>query len=166
MTAQQVKNLKRFDDFDVRALKALGKWENEDCLKRTRITHQRRKTKRKVLRYEEESEPEESSTVEEEDEAMSYENNDFSIVNVKAEAQFENPLVEEEEEESPIQFVTHSEQPNSPKRRKVDDSEDTDKSKVVEDNTKAIKQHTAAIMGLTDSINALTSTIRSYLYNK
>lgn len=176
ISEKRILNLKRFDDLDARAVKALGKWDDSSNgpahipvpLGLLMKTRKRFRTTKEKETSEEEEESEDNEENDELDDADASQNN-FDCVNVKREAEYDDPLVNE------VQMPEQqSERPKAKKSRtSVRNNEEFEEperagrnEKVIEENTKAIKQHTAALMGLTDSLNALTSTIRSYMYNK
>lgn len=189
MSYKSVKNLKRFDEFDVRALKAIGKWENDHGGASKILNNTKRKLRRNIRTsgYQEgDSDDDEDDDDEDESEDNDFyhtTNDSFSFPNVKTEVDYEDPLVEEipapitviqtlEEEEAPVV--------NRRKRRREMDVNETQYEepvqnenheamsyeKVLVENTRAMKQHTAAIVGLTEALHTLTSTIRTYMYNK
>ncbi|KAL7012828.1 hypothetical protein ACKWTF_015067 [Chironomus riparius] len=103
MSQSAVKNLKKFDEFDVRALKALGKWEN-DHGGASKVLNNRKKKRRRVYRRggDEESESDDQDEQDEDDSEdndfyslMSPAPDTFNCLNVKTEVEIEDPLVEE-----------------------------------------------------------------------
>lgn len=141
-------------ELDIRALKALGKWTDENTYK----IHPE-------LHYNDNKDNDNDNTnyEDEGDDDYSYHSDQFDFIET-------GPKMEPVED--PIVIY-----PENPKKRKHDDEpkrqqspppppESSKHSKIVEENTKAIRNHTAALMALADSITSLTSTIRSYMYSK
>ena len=103
MSESAVKNLKKFDEFDVRAIKALGKWEN-DHGGASKVLNNRKRKRRRVYRRGGDD-GSESDQDEEQDEDDSEDNDFYSLMspapdsfnclNVKTEVEIEDPLVEE-----------------------------------------------------------------------
>lgn len=159
--------MKRFDEFDVRALKALGKWGNESCLlgKNRNTKKMRRKRRSDDDGYEEEERQEDAYY--NHDELFNYNDtaDEYSSVNIKTEVEFDDPLIAET---STVPVIAESISLPEAKRRKVslEGTGETEGGNGLEENTKALRQHTAAIVGLTESINLLTDVIRSYMSNK
>lgn len=105
MSESAVRNLKKFDEFDVRALKALGKWEN-DHGGASKVLNNRKRKRRRVYRRggggDDDSESDEQDEQDEDDSEdndfyslMSPAPESFSCLNVKTEVEIEDPLVEE-----------------------------------------------------------------------
>jgi Myb/SANT-like DNA-binding domain len=132
-------------ELDVRTLKALGKWTDED----TYNTNPQLHYDCDMTNFEDEGGDED------------YSNNSESYQDIFEAAPKTEPL------EDPIVVF-----PERSKKRKLQDDEEeaspepSKHSKVIEENTKAIRNQTAALMTLSDSITSLTSTIRSYMYSK
>ena len=184
MSHSAVRNLKKFDEFDIRALKALGKWENDDGGAH-KILNNTKRRRRRVYKQDSDSE-------QEAEEDMSEDNNEYfnltadnfnCLATVKTEIEIEDPLVEEIQprastlDQSALSIIPQIQPVKQRKRQRqieiepneydeFDQSSAETYEKVLSENTKAMKQHTAAIAGLTDAITSLTSIIRSYMYNK
>ncbi|KAG5666911.1 hypothetical protein PVAND_014918 [Polypedilum vanderplanki] len=160
VTEQQIRSMKKFDNFDIRALKALGKWGDKSCLNaKPRNSGLNKNKKQSKNESEEEEEAEESL------DNYDSTNDDFQNVDVKQEIEFDDQMLVEISAQSTVFASAIEENLPQPERKKIKMSDDESRN-AIEENTRAIKQHTAAIMGLTDSINALTASIRSYMYNK
>ena len=133
-------------DLDIRALKAFGKWTDDDTYNTS-----------PELQYDDDD-----TTNCDDDEG---EADDFSLRSEPFEA-FE-AVPKAEPLEDPIVVY-----PEKLTKRKIDSDTETREpetskhSKIIEENTKAIRNHTAALMTLSDTISALTSSIRSYMYSK
>lgn len=140
-------------EVDIRALKALGKWTDEDTYNMNPQLHYDCN----------------ASNFEDEGEEYSNQSESYSMFesNPKAEP-LEEALDETLDEPLEDPIVVYPERRENCKKRKLqEDYEETSKhSKIIEDNTKAIRGHTAAIMTLSDAITSLTSTMRSYMYSK
>lgn len=129
-------------ELDVRTLKALGKWTDEDTYNTNPQLH-----------YDCDG-----TNFEDDGDDYSNQSEPFSMFETGPKTE---PL------EDPIVVF-----PEKTKKRKLHEedegstAESSKHSKVIEENTKAIRNHTAALMTLSDSITSLTSTIRSYMYSK
>lgn len=127
-------------ELDVRTLKALGKWTDEDTYNINPHLHY------------------DATNFEDEGDDFSNHSEPFSM--------FESGPKTEPLEDPIIVFPEKSKK----RRLDQDDGETVVEPskhlKVIEENTKAIRNHTAAVMTLSDAITALTSSIRSYMYSK
>lgn len=127
-------------ELDVRTLKALGKWTDEDTYNIS--TH---------LHYD---------TTNFEDEGDDYSNHSESF------SMFESGPKTEPLEDPIIVFPEKSKKRKLEQEDGETAAEPSKHLKAIEENTKAIRNHTAAVMTLSDAITALTSSIRSYMYSK
>lgn len=131
---------------DIRALKAFGKWTDDDTYNTSPELH-----------YDDND-----TTNCDDDEGDA---DDYSLHSEP----FEEFVAETKSEPLEDPIVVY---PERLKKRKIDSDTETREpetskhSKIIEENTKAIRGHTAALMTLSDTISALTSSIRSYMYSK